>query len=63
MNATRTLLREMMLDTECADFIKGGWLSLYLDIVANVGKEELSTLDEISRFALLDWYEFKENRE
>ena len=60
-NATLTLLRNMIFDAECEKFIKKGWNILYNDIMACVGKdnlsERLSKLDEVSRYALLDWYE------
>lgn len=60
-NATKDLLRLMVIDAECEEFIKNGWNTLYNDINACIGKDNmdfhLSQLDEVSRYALLDWYE------
>jgi len=60
-NATKNLLRMMLFDKECEDFIINGWNALYNDIMACIGKDDmdfrLSQLDEVSRYALLDWYE------
>ena len=60
--ATERLIKEMITTKGCAEFIKAGWFSLYLDIITYAGEPEvLATLDSISIYALLDWYEFQEN--
>ena len=61
-NATMRLLKEMMLDDRCLEYIQNGWNILFNDIVELTGTSNLNQLDDISRFALLDWYEYKENK-
>lgn len=60
-NATRTLLRLMVSDPKCKEYIENGWNILYNDIMACdwrlCNSSELDKLDEVSRYALLDWYE------
>ena len=60
-NATKNLLRLIIIDIECEEFIINGWNALYNDIMVCIGKDNmdfrLSQLDEVSRYALLDWYE------
>ena len=55
--STMRLLRQMILDKACADFIYNGWNILYNDIINLVGTGRLEELDEVSAYALLDWYE------
>lgn len=60
-DATKKLLRIMIFNVECGEYIANNWYILYNDIMACFGKDDmdfrLSQLDEISRYALLDWYE------
>lgn len=55
---TKKLFFTMLYNKECAKYIEEGWNILYNDILECKGNWE--TLDEISAYALLDWYE-KEN--
>lgn len=62
--ATERLIKEMITIKGCADFVRAGWFSLYLDILTYAGNPEmLAKLDSISIYALLDWYEFQEECE
>ena len=59
-NASLVLLRMMIMDEGCAEFMQKGWLILYNDIIASVGTGKLHELDELSKEAILSWYQHLE---
>lgn len=55
----RILLKNILTDKDCADYIKNGWNALYNDLIECAKNGTLENLNEISSLALDDYYDNK----